>query len=76
MQTASPFNGFIVIVIVKLKQKKKIKKAGNRDLRNLGRIARNPVENSSYLVNVFLHSLICFQYLLFGADLSNNLSSI
>lgn len=52
-QITRSFNGFFVIVIVKLKQKKTIKKRENRDLRNPGWIARNPVENSIYLVNVF-----------------------
>ena len=58
-QMACSFNGFFVIVIVKLEQKKTIKKRENRDLRNPGRIARNLVENSIYLVNNFFgHSLI------------------
>jgi len=41
-QTASPFNGFIVIVIVKLKQKKIIKKGENWLLREFGYRAANP----------------------------------
>jgi len=44
MQTASPFNGFIVIVIVKLKQKKIIKKGENWLLREFGYRAANPAD--------------------------------
>jgi len=54
IQTASPFNGFIVIVIVKLKQKKIIIKRENRDLCELGQTARNPVNKSQvWQINIF-----------------------
>jgi len=45
-QIARSFNGFFVIVKVKLKQKKIIIKPENRDLCELGQVARNPVNKS------------------------------
>ena len=53
-QIARSFNGFFVIVIVKLKQKKIIKKGENRDLREFGYSARNPANKDQiWQINVF-----------------------
>ena len=53
-QIACSFNGFFVIVIVKLKQKNIIKKGENRGLREFGYSARNPAKKDQiWQINIF-----------------------